>query len=136
MRNPLGPRPCRTAVPHVRPNGLPGPRVADGGTGAVPYNGGRKGTCDSLTLTTADHSPTAFRDPADPADGVLAPTIDGPGPVRAPREPAYARTLGRVPDVFDLGTGLTQSGDQPTFRLVSQRDAAWAGALLAVVDVQ
>ncbi|MEU2335611.1 hypothetical protein ABZ608_18790 [Streptomyces sp. NPDC013172] len=136
MRNPLGPRPCRAAVPPVRPNGLPGPRVADGGAGAVPYNGGRKGIGDSLTLTTADRSPTAFRDPAGPADDVLDSTTDGPGPVRAPREPAYARTLGRVPDVFDLGTGLGQGGDQPTFRLVSQRDAAWAGALLGAADVQ
>ncbi|MEU2774858.1 hypothetical protein ABZ646_18415 [Streptomyces sp. NPDC007162] len=148
MRNPLGSQPCRavtsalvaerchTEVPHARPNGLPGPRGADGRAGAVPYNSGRKGIGGPLILATADRSPAPLRDHADPVEGVLDCTINEPGPVRAPREPAYAQTLGRVPDVFDLGTGLGQGGDQPTFRLVSQRDAAWAGALLAAVDVQ
>lgn len=136
MRNPLGPRPRRAAAPHARPNGRPGPRGADDRAGAVPYNGGRRPTGDSLTLTTADRSAAPLRRHADPADDVLDSTIDGPGPVRPPREPAYARTLGRVPDVFDLGTGLGQGGDQPAFRLVSQPDAAWAGALLAAADVQ
>ncbi|MCG7205753.1 hypothetical protein [Streptomyces arenae] len=139
MRNPLGP--LRTTAGEqkpagVRPNGLPAPRGAAGQAGPMTYNGARVGTGDSLTRTTAGRSPTPLRAPAGPADGVLRRTINEPGQVRARREPAYASTLGHDSDVFDLGTGLAQGGDQPPFRLVSQPDAAWAGALFAAVDVQ
>ncbi|MBW8797291.1 MAG: hypothetical protein JF597_27950 [Streptomyces sp.] len=120
----------------VRPNGLHAPRGADGRTGPVAYNGDRGGTGDSLTYTTAGRAPVPLQDSADPADDVLDSTINEPGPVRARREPAYANTLGYGSDVFDLGTGLAQGGDQLTFRLVSQRDAAWAGALFAAVDAR
>ncbi|MEU9407979.1 DUF3344 domain-containing protein [Streptomyces sp. NPDC048281] len=120
----------------VRLNGLHAPRGADGMVGLVAYNGDRGGTGDSLTCTTAGHAPVPLRDSADPADDVLNSTINEPGPVRARREPAYANTLGYDSDVFDLGTGLAQGGDQLSFRLVSQRDAAWAGALFAAVEAQ
>ncbi|MFG2938231.1 DUF3344 domain-containing protein [Streptomyces sp. NPDC048282] len=120
----------------VRLNGLHVPRGAGGRVGLVAYNGDRGTAGDSLTYATADQTPLPLGDPADPADDVLNSTINDPGPVSARREPAYANTLGYDSDVFDLGTGLAQGGDQPTFRLVSQRDAAWAGALFAAVDVQ
>ncbi|MEU2423259.1 hypothetical protein ABZ619_19920 [Streptomyces sp. NPDC007851] len=139
MRNPLGPlrTPAGEQKPAgVRPNGLPAPRGAAGQTGPMTYNGARSDTGDPLARATAGRSPAPLRDPAGPADDVLGPTINGPGPVRARREPAYASTLGHDSDVFDLGTGLARGGDQPTSRLVSQPDAAWAGALFAAVDVQ
>ncbi|MGW7243576.1 DUF3344 domain-containing protein [Streptomyces sp. NPDC054804] len=120
----------------VRLNGLRIPRGADGQVGLVAYNGDRGGTGDSLTYSVAGRAPTPLADSADPADDVLNSTINGPGPVRARREPAYDNALGYDSDVFDLGTGLAQGGDQLTFGLVSQRDAAWAGALFAAVDVQ
>ncbi|WP_406436145.1 DUF3344 domain-containing protein [Streptomyces sp. NBC_00631] len=120
----------------VRLNGLHAPRGAEGQVGLVAYNGDRGGTGDSLTYTTAGHAPVPLQDSADPADDVLNSTINEPGPVRARREPAYANALGYDSDVFDLGTGLAQGGDQLTFRLVSQRDAAWAGALFAAVDAR
>ncbi|MER7836509.1 DUF3344 domain-containing protein [Streptomyces sp. NPDC096040] len=120
----------------VRLNGLRIPRGAHGRVGLVAYNGDRGGTGDSLTYTTAGCGSVPLADSADPADDVLNSTINDPGPVRARREPAYDNTLGYDSDVFDLGTALAQGGDQLTFRLVSQRDAAWAGALFAAVDVQ
>ncbi|MFF5141937.1 DUF3344 domain-containing protein [Streptomyces sp. NPDC013157] len=120
----------------VRLNGLHAPRGAFGRVGLVAYNGDRGGTGDSLTYTTAGHAPVPLQGPADPAEDVLNSTINEPGPVRARREPAYANTLGYDSDVFDLGTGLAQGGDQLTFRLVSQRDAAWAGALFAAADAR
>lgn len=48
----------------------------------------------------------------------------------------YANTLGYDSDVFDLGRSLQHAGDQVTFRLRSQRDAAWAGVLFAAVDAR
>ncbi|MGY5047300.1 DUF3344 domain-containing protein [Streptomyces sp. 900105755] len=120
----------------VRLNGLPAPRGAGGLAGLMAYNGARGVTGDSLTYTTAGHAPVPPQDSADPADDVLDSTINEPGPVRARREPAYANTLGYDSDVFDPGTGLAHGGDQLTFRLVSQRDAAWAGALFAAVDAR
>lgn len=120
----------------VRLNGLGVPRGAGGRVGLMAYNGDRGGTGDSLTYTAAGRAPTPLGDPVNPADDVLNSTINDPGRVRARREPAYDNTLGYDSDVFDLGTGLAQGGDQLTFRLVSQRDAAWAGALFAAVDVQ
>ncbi|MEW1777499.1 DUF3344 domain-containing protein [Streptomyces sp. NPDC086777] len=120
----------------VRLNGLPVPRGAEGRVGQVAYNGDRGTTGDSLIHTTAGHAPVPLQGPADPADDVVNSTINEPGPVRARREPAYANTLGHDSDVFDLGTGLAHGGDRLTFRLVSQRDAAWAGALFAAVDAR
>ncbi|MFF3984092.1 DUF3344 domain-containing protein [Streptomyces sp. NPDC001797] len=120
----------------VRPNGLHAPRGAGSRAGLVAYNGGRGGSGDSLTCTTAGHAPVPLQGSADPADDVLNSTINEPGPVRARREPAYASTLGYDSDVFDPGTGLAHGGDQLTLRLVSQRDAAWAGALFAAVDAR
>lgn len=52
------------------------------------------------------------------------------------RTPAYVNTLGYDADVFDLGNALRRGGDQLAFRLVSQRDAAWAGALFVALDAQ
>ena len=37
--------------------------------------------------------------------------------------------LDHVSDLFELGEALPSDGDQSAFRLVSQRDAAWAGVL-------
>ncbi|MFE4970076.1 DUF3344 domain-containing protein [Streptomyces sp. NPDC056660] len=120
----------------IRLNGLRIPRGAGGRVGLVAYNGDRGGTGDSLTYSLAGRAPTPLGDFADPADDVLNSTINDSDRVRARREPAYDNTLGYDSDVFDLGTGLAQGGDQLTFQLVSQRDAAWAGALFAAVDVQ
>ncbi|MFE5032763.1 DUF3344 domain-containing protein [Streptomyces sp. NPDC056683] len=126
----------RDTPAEVRLNGLHAARGAGGRARLVAYNGGRGGTGDSLTYTTAGHAPVPLQGSADPADDVLNSTINEPGPVRARREPAYASTLGYDSDVFDPGTGLAHGGDQLTFRLVSQRDAAWAGALFAAVDAR
>jgi hypothetical protein len=50
--------------------------------------------------------------------------------------PANANNLGYDSDVFDLGSGLEQAGDQATFRIQSQQDAAWAGVLFVAVDAR
>ena len=50
--------------------------------------------------------------------------------------PAYANTLGYDSDVFDLDGLLTRAGDRASFRLTSERDAAWAGVLFAAVDAR
>ncbi|MFF2126077.1 hypothetical protein ACFVW1_11815 [Streptomyces olivochromogenes] len=58
------------------------------------------------------------------------------------RAPAHSNTPGRDSDALDLGPGpgpgseIRGGGDQLGVRLVSQRDAAWVGALLAAVDAQ
>lgn len=62
------------------------------------------------------------------------------------RAPAHSNTPGRDSDVLGLGPGpgpgpgpgseIRGGGDQLGVRLVSQRDAAWVGALLAAVDAQ
>jgi hypothetical protein len=38
--------------------------------------------------------------------------------------------------VFDPGKAPGSGGDQLAFRLVSQRDVAWAGVLFAAVDAR
>jgi hypothetical protein len=50
--------------------------------------------------------------------------------------PSYANTLGYDSDVLELGEGIRGGGDQLAFRIVSQRDAAWIGALFAAVDAK
>ncbi|MER7686721.1 hypothetical protein [Streptomyces sp. NPDC097610] len=52
------------------------------------------------------------------------------------RAPAHSNTPGRDSDLLDLGSEIRGRGDQLGVRLVSQRDAAWVGALLAAVDAQ
>ncbi|MFE2281449.1 DUF3344 domain-containing protein [Streptomyces sp. NPDC059454] len=114
---------------------LPFPAGAGGRAGLVAYNGDRGTGGDSLVLTTDGSTPTAFTDRANPFDDVLNSTITDPGASPA-RVPAYANTLGYDSDVFDLEGGLPHAGDRATFRLTSQRDAAWAGVLFAAVDAR
>ncbi|MFE2532481.1 hypothetical protein [Streptomyces sp. NPDC059371] len=40
------------------------------------------------------------------------------------------------PDLRHLGKEIYGGGDQSAFRIVSQRDAAWVGALFAAVDAK
>ncbi|CAM5427904.1 DUF3344 domain-containing protein [Streptomyces aurantiogriseus] len=121
------------------------PAGAGGRAGLVTYDGDRSATGDTLTLTTtrtrAARPPlrtgvTALANPLNPRDDVLNSTISQPGADQPLRVPAYAHTLGYDSDVFDLGTGLRHGGDQLAFRLVSQRDTAWAGVLFVAVDAQ
>ncbi|MEU0386321.1 DUF3344 domain-containing protein [Streptomyces chartreusis] len=105
-----------------------------GRAGLVTYNGDRGTTGDSLSVTTGQ-SEFALTNAANPRDDVLNSTISEPG-ADAARVPAYANNLGYDSDVFDLGSGLQQAGDQATFRLHSQQDAAWAGVLFAAVDAR
>ncbi|MFF7854764.1 DUF3344 domain-containing protein [Streptomyces sp. NPDC007904] len=113
---------------------LPFPAGARGRVGVVAYNGDRGTDGDSLVLTAGGTS-AALADRANPADDVLNSTISDPGAAPA-RVPAYANTLGYDSDVFDLAGALPHSGDEATFRLTSQRDAAWAGVLFAAVDAR
>ncbi|MEV5382211.1 DUF3344 domain-containing protein [Streptomyces sp. NPDC052721] len=121
----------------IRPSDGPVPAGAGGHVGLVAYDGDRGVAGDSLTLATGRRSePAALGDAADPADDVLNSTISEPGDEPARRVPAYANTLGYDSDVFDLGSALRDGGDQLGFRLVSHRDAAWAGALFVAVDAR
>ncbi|MBW8737826.1 MAG: DUF3344 domain-containing protein [Streptomyces turgidiscabies] len=108
------------------------PAGANGHAGLVAYNGDRGSTGDSFTVSVAGRT-TALGDAANPLDDVLNSTIGG---AVSERVPAYANTLGYDSDVFELGTALRRGGDQLAFRLVSQRDAAWAGALFVAVDAR
>ncbi|MEU6229136.1 DUF3344 domain-containing protein [Streptomyces sp. NPDC047042] len=116
----------------VRLAELPFPAGANGRAGLVAYNGDRGSVGDSLTVSVAGRA-TALTDAVNPVDDVLNSTIDG---AVSERVPAYANTLGYDSDVFELGTALRSGGDQLAFRLVSQRDAAWAGALFVAVDAR
>ncbi|WP_409472031.1 DUF3344 domain-containing protein [Streptomyces sp. HC307] len=107
---------------------------AGGRSGLVAYNGDRGTTGDSLTVTNGSAS-IALGNDANPQDDVLNSTISEPGEGAA-RVPAHANTLGYDSDVFDLGRVLQNAGDQLTFRLQSQQDAAWAGALFVAVEAQ
>ncbi|QNP72640.1 DUF3344 domain-containing protein [Streptomyces roseirectus] len=109
---------------------------AGGYAGLVAYNGDPGRTGDSLVLSTGAGRSTRLSDAANPGDDVLNSTISEPGEAPAAREPAYASTLGYDSDVFDLSEGLRRGGDQAAFRLVSSRDAAWAGALFVAVDAR
>ncbi|MGW1213717.1 DUF3344 domain-containing protein [Streptomyces sp. NPDC002499] len=120
----------------IRLRGARIPKGAGGRVGLVAYNGDRARTGDSLTLSTGRGSNTLLADSANPGDDVLNSTISEPGAAPESRVPAYSNTLGYDSDVFDLGSALRRGGDQLAFRLVSQRDAAWAGVLFAAVDAQ
>ncbi|MFF9769927.1 DUF3344 domain-containing protein [Streptomyces sp. NPDC014636] len=111
---------------------------AGGRAGVVAYNGDRAVTGDSLTLATGrpGSAPIGLTNPANPRDDFLNSTISEPKGTAPARVPAYANTLGYDSDVFDLGRGLQHAGDQLTFRLRSQRNAAWAGVLFAAVDAR
>ncbi|WP_329339060.1 DUF3344 domain-containing protein [Streptomyces sp. NBC_00663] len=118
------------------PRGLRFPKGASGRVGLVAYDGDRGRTGDSLTLSADRRAPVVLTNAANPRSDVLNSTISEPGERPASRVPSYVNTLGYDSDVFDLGTALRRGGDQLAFRLVSQRDAAWAGALFVAVDAQ
>ncbi|GAB2458097.1 DUF3344 domain-containing protein [Streptomyces incanus] len=123
--------------PEVRLSGLDLAAGAEGQVGLVAYNGDRGTTGDSLTVTTGTPASTAtLADSANPADDVLNSTISGPPGAAPARVPAYSNTLGYDSDVFTIGRGLLHAGDRMSFRLSSQRDAAWAGVLFTAVEVQ
>ncbi|MFI5687143.1 DUF3344 domain-containing protein [Streptomyces sp. NPDC051636] len=135
----------RGAGQEVRLPGLRFPAGAGGRAGLVTYDGDRGITGDTLTLrATRAGTPaqrpritvTSLTDPDNPVDDVLNSTISEPGTAAPRRVPAYANTLGYDSDVLDLGPGLRGGGDQLAFRLTSQRDVAWAGALFVAVDAQ
>ncbi|MEX3099782.1 DUF3344 domain-containing protein [Streptomyces sp. ST1020] len=109
---------------------------AGGYAGLVAYDGDPGRTGDSLVFSTGKGRETALKNAANPAGDVLNSTISEPGEAPAAREPAYASTLGYDSDVFDLSEGLRRGGDQAAFRLVSSRDAAWAGAVFVAVDAR
>ncbi|TQL22433.1 DUF3344 domain-containing protein [Streptomyces sp. SLBN-134] len=115
---------------------LPFPAGAGGRVGLVAYNGDRGTTGDSFVLTADESRSTAFAGTANPYDDVLNSTIADPADAAPARVPAYANTLGYDSDVFDLAGGLERAGDRATFRLTSERDAAWAGVLFAAVDAR
>ncbi|MGW3913987.1 hypothetical protein ACWEBX_21035 [Streptomyces sp. NPDC005070] len=96
-------------------------------------------------------TPAAFRAPCGPASA--APPADRPlsgrqltgGALTGRARPANSATRCRssakpVPsydsDALGLGKEIFGRGDQLAFRIVSQRDAAWVGALLAAVDAK
>jgi hypothetical protein len=118
---------------------LGGLRLATHGTGRaglVAYDGDRGRTGDSFTVSTGRGVKTVLAGPAGPRDDVLNSTISEAGAPAPERVPSYAHTLGYDSDVFELGNALRRGGDHLTFRLVSQRDAAWAGALFVAVDAR
>ncbi|MEU0024809.1 DUF3344 domain-containing protein [Streptomyces sp. NPDC006335] len=123
----------------VREIRLGGLRLATNGTGRaglVAYDGDRGRTGDSFTVSTGRGANTVLYGPAGPRDDVLNSTISEAGAPAPERVPSYAHTLGYDSDVFELGNALRRGGDHLTFRLVSQRDAAWAGALFVAVDAR
>ncbi|MFB7930876.1 DUF3344 domain-containing protein [Streptomyces sp. NPDC056039] len=126
--------PLRSGAQEVRVTGLGFAAGAWGRAGLVTYNGDRGTGGDSFTVATGQ-SATALTNNANPRDDVLNSTISEPG-ADASRVPAHANTLGYDSDVFDLGSGLQQGGDQATFRIQSQQDAAWAGVLFVAVDAR
>ncbi|MDH6609807.1 hypothetical protein M2164_005442 [Streptomyces sp. SAI-208] len=118
---------------------LGGLRLAGHGTGRVglvAYDGDRGRTGDSLTVSTGRGPHTVLAGPGGPRDDVLNSTISEAGAPAPERVPSYAHTLGYDSDVFELGNALRRGGDHLAFRLVSQRDAAWAGALFVVADAR
>jgi len=120
----------------IRLRGLRIAPGAGGRAGLVAYDGDRGRSGDSLMLSTGAAPFIALTDPVNPSDDVLNSTISEPGEAPAARVPAYVNTLGYDSDVFDLRRGLRHGGDQLAVRLVSHRDAAWAGALFVAVDTR
>ncbi|WP_193241513.1 DUF3344 domain-containing protein [Streptomyces phaeolivaceus] len=120
----------------IRLRGTAFPAGARGTVGLVAYNGDRGRTGDSLTVSTGEGEASALEDAANPHDDLLNSTISQPGAVVAGRTPAYANTLGYDSDVLELDDEIRHGGDQLAFRLVSQRDAAWVGALFVAVDAK
>ncbi|MFC8512487.1 DUF3344 domain-containing protein [Streptomyces sp. NPDC057257] len=120
----------------LRLRGVRVPKGGGGRVGLVAYDGDRGRGGDSLTVSAGGRAATALTDAANPRADVLNSTITEPGATPARREPSYSNTLGYDSDVFDLGGALGRGGDQLAVRLVSQRDAAWAGALFIAVDAQ
>ncbi|GGV63457.1 DUF3344 domain-containing protein [Streptomyces massasporeus] len=118
----------------IRLSGLGFAAGAWGRVGLTAYNGDRRTTGDSLTVSTGQ-AESALTNTANPQDDVLNSTISEPG-ADAARVPAYANNLGYDSDVFDLGSGLLQAGDEATFRIRSLQDAAWAGVLFVAVDAR
>ena len=112
------------------------PRGATGRAGLVAYDGDRGHTGDSFTLSTDGRPGGPLTDAVNPRTDVLNSTISEPGPAPALREPSYSNSLGYDSDVFELGKALGSGGDQLAFRLVSQRDAAWAGVVFVAVDAR
>ncbi|AQS72199.1 hypothetical protein [Streptomyces pactum] len=130
--------PLRSRAAELRMRGLRFPAGAGGSVGLVAYDGDRGTSGDSLTVTTGGPAADSFRlsDPTNPPGDILNSTISGPGESSPARVPAYANTLGYDSDVLDLAGRLPHAGDEATFRLSSERDAAWAGVLFAAVDAR
>ncbi|MGX1369914.1 hypothetical protein RKD19_005273 [Streptomyces canus] len=120
----------------IRLGGLRLARNGTGRAGLVAYDGDRGRTGDSFTVSTGPGSNTVLAGPGGPRDDVLNSTISEAGAPAPERVPSYAHTLGYDSDVFELGNALRRGGDHLAFRLVSQRDAAWAGVLFVVVDAR
>jgi hypothetical protein len=112
------------------------PERARGTVGLVAYDGDRGSRGDSLTVSTGRGPAVALGDAANPRDDVLNSTISEPGALAAGRTPAYSNTLGYDSDVLELSDEIRRGGDQLAFRIVSQRDAAWVGALFVAVDAK
>ncbi|MFJ6387419.1 DUF3344 domain-containing protein [Streptomyces sp. NPDC091972] len=123
-------------VPEIRLGGLRLASKGAGRVGLVAYDGDRGRTGDSLTVSTGRGARTSLAGPGGPRDDVLNSTIAEAGAPAPERVPSYAHTLGYDSDVFELGNALRHGGDHLAFRLVSQRDAAWAGALFVAVDAR
>ncbi|MER7574360.1 hypothetical protein [Streptomyces sp. NPDC126514] len=69
------------------------------------------------------------------AVGVRTPAA-APGAAPTERTPAYPNALSRRSAVFEPNTPPRPGGDPRAVRLVSQRDAVWAGARFIAVDAQ
>ncbi|MFJ5267651.1 hypothetical protein [Streptomyces sp. NPDC088358] len=108
--------------------------------GPAQVDGARGGTGDPLGLSPGDGGPTAPSDTADPLDDVFDPSVTGPGhtpgDTPAARVPRSSNPPGYDSAALGQNTEFRLGGDQLTVRLVSQRDAAWVGALFAAVDAQ
>ncbi|MFF2994742.1 hypothetical protein ACFVTC_09205 [Streptomyces sp. NPDC057950] len=131
MRHSPGPLPRRAMVGR---SALVALRTAGGGPANV--DGDRGSTGDPLGPRADDGEPTAPGDAAGPPDDVLGSSITEPGNTPAERVPRCSNTPGYDADVLGLDTEFRFGGDQLTVQLVSQRDAAWVGALFAAVDAQ
>ncbi|QFZ76276.1 hypothetical protein GFH48_26105 [Streptomyces fagopyri] len=71
-----------------------------------------------------------------PLGDVPDPSVTGPEDAPAERVPPYSNAPGNDSDVRGPDKEFRSGGDQLGVRLVSQRDAAWVGALFAAVDAQ